>query len=871
MNIDKFRPIPFYFLNRIYDEDISTESIAVAMKELKEAGFGGCVLFNKPPDGFTSEQYLEKPWFDVVTKFAEISQQLKLQLWINDGFDFPPGAAGGRIAKVAPHLKQRRFRKNSNNNIEVTEADWGFPAFEEPESSKLFIEFVYEAYKREVGTFFGNGITGFFSDADARRFGHFAEQGMHGERYFPASINFLEIFKKEHCYELSPYLPDIIDGKGGEHALRYWELAEKLYANWFRNNYNWCRNNNLKYTFHSSDTGPFTYKQCNRSSIFTEGRYSKLAAYADYPGTDHELSELNGGKHFAGDGEYFASKAIWGGDDSMIQDPDFDSTFGDIRAKLTSSVAFILNRKRAVCEAFAATNWDCDINKLKAIACWQIIQGINFFIPHAVHHRLHGETKYFAPPDFSPKGSLSPGIRDFNDWLAKHCAEASEGELYAPIAVLNPTEAIWKDENLEHDFFEICDKLNKLPYGYVALEEYLLLDSIDKFKVFINPGVTLSPEMVTRLESSDCCEICSNQINDLEEILHDSTRFEGNGELFFMRRKLENKCEKILVTNLSYNKNISGKLFFQGHEFDISINFGEIEAFSLQQVNTKHDVLTTDIIETGIKFENFDIKWHTPNIIPLVAFKNQQGEIVDSSYLKPGLKLEFEWNNQETINDISLLVPATVLANGLAICLDNKYQLKSIDDKNIFYDKYVILSHTQMNSEGSHNIIFETDTLPSLTHHTPIYLSGDFGISLNITGQTPKPFFEYYNLRLYLPLDFNLSLAKAANTISTKSWTEQGRPFYSGQATYSTTWNSDIEITDAILNIPEIGGWATVSFNNEKSQSVSGKNGSFVNISIKKGSNNLEITVNNSLANMLEYYRAPSGLLKPLTILKINV
>ena len=32
-----------------------------------------------------------------------------LAVWINDGFDFPPGDAGGRVANIAPHLRQQRL------------------------------------------------------------------------------------------------------------------------------------------------------------------------------------------------------------------------------------------------------------------------------------------------------------------------------------------------------------------------------------------------------------------------------------------------------------------------------------------------------------------------------------------------------------------------------------------------------------------------------------------------------------------------------------------------------------------------------------------------------------------------------------------
>ncbi|MBQ4268346.1 MAG: hypothetical protein IJB97_01710 [Clostridia bacterium] len=36
------------------------------LTELKKAGFGGIVLFNKPQNGFNKEEYLSDKWFDMV-------------------------------------------------------------------------------------------------------------------------------------------------------------------------------------------------------------------------------------------------------------------------------------------------------------------------------------------------------------------------------------------------------------------------------------------------------------------------------------------------------------------------------------------------------------------------------------------------------------------------------------------------------------------------------------------------------------------------------------------------------------------------------------------------------------------------------------
>ena len=89
-----------------------------------------------------------------------------------------------------------------------------------------------------------------------------------------------------------------------------------------------------------------------------------------------------------------------------------------------------------MCEMFAATNHHMTFNDLNRIAAWQIIQGINFIVPHAVHHRFREVIKFFAPPVFNWT-TLEEGVREFNDNLAFNCMAAAEGEYVADYAIKN--------------------------------------------------------------------------------------------------------------------------------------------------------------------------------------------------------------------------------------------------------------------------------------------------------------------------------------------------------------------------------------------------------------------------------------------------
>ena len=123
-NLDRFRPVPFYFLTTSDPAEYSDEAIEKAMDEVKQAGFGGIVFFNKPPYGFTEEEYLSDYWFDISEKFILACKKRGLKFWVNDGFNYPPGDAAGRIARVAPELKQYRLRPNAGGKFIAEETDF---------------------------------------------------------------------------------------------------------------------------------------------------------------------------------------------------------------------------------------------------------------------------------------------------------------------------------------------------------------------------------------------------------------------------------------------------------------------------------------------------------------------------------------------------------------------------------------------------------------------------------------------------------------------------------------------------------------------------------------------------------------------------
>ncbi len=793
-----------------------------SMKNLKQNGFGGCIVFNKPPTGFSREEYLSDQWFDMIKNFAEAGCQMGMQIWINDGFDFPPGDVAGRIERLDPSLRQSRLELDSNGKVAVVETEWGFPAFEEPESSRLFIKLVYEEYYKRLGKYFGNGITGFFSDTDCRRINAHILDQLNGEPYFPWSRNFAAEFEKKYSYRIDPYLADIVRDRGEPSVSRdYWCLAGELYTRWFRNNYEWCRKHGVLYSFHSSDTGPFTLKDCPRSSIFAEGAFLHQAQFCDYPGTDHELLALDGGTHF--DSRYYVASSSWGGDCAKARTPDFNLTQWDLRAKYTASAAYLYGKERVLCEAFAATNWGASHQDLRRIATWQIMQGVNFFVPHAVHHRFHGETRYFAPPEFL-SGSLKYGLKEFNEALTEMCYIASQGELIDPVAVLDPTETVWNGD--DHCLFELCDRLNRMPVNYVIVNEESLDKNPECFKTLLLPGIELNQEMRRILTEKGYLILTSDELDKLD--LPDVS-FDG-GDVHYMRRRLNDGSEMLLVANVWSDEPRIGTLRFNQRELNIKLYPGEIAV-----VNGPFERFHST--ESGIPLlqlpESMPVHWDSDNVIPL-----------------PGLE-QFEFHTESEIPHPYLLVPSGTTA----VFDDSVLSSEKREEVEYLGERFLKIPLPGGGTPGNHYL----NIISSLNNQFCVsYILGDFDVEVKTENDFFRKYRNFYNMALYLPEKMEVKLRPRSTCLQRKCWTEQGAPFYSGTAT-------------SCFRFEYVGGRVRLSPGKANGTCLVKLNGQHAGIRIwepfefeldlKKGVNILEITVSNTLANVFECYKAPGGLI----------
>jgi len=812
MKIDmaKYRPLPFYFLNTGDMAAYSEEKIRSKMRELADDGFGGCILFNLADRGFPSDMYLTQAWFDVTERFLLAAEELGLKIWFTDGWRCPSGDVGGKIAAIDPSLKQRRLVLSDSGKVEVVEVPWGFPAFEEPESSRLFIELVYEAYWRHLGKYFGKTLEGIFSDADNRRFDAFSAGIMAGD-YWPWAKNFAENFQKEYGYDITPHLKGIVSGEHSKESYDYQCFCEKLYLKWFENNYVWCRAHGLKYTFHTSDTGPFPRSVCRRSSVFTEGNPLHFYRCCDIPGTDHELLALDGGTHF--DSRLVQLKVSRGSTEAVYRTPSFADTKYDLRAKYVGSAAYLYGKEGGMSELFAAANWGATPGELRRIAAWQLLQGVNRFVPHAVHHVFTGRCRYDAPPEqhLGTGGS----VKALNDFIAKYAWIASQGEFAPSVRVADITERIRAGAPGAENFFAFTDKLNHAGISYVIVPED-------------------DPRAVHALET-------------LPPLPPRDFTFSG-GDLMAMRRRLDGK-NFLLVCNLWEEKDLAGVLEFEGRRVELVLSPGEIAVI-------------------GSPWEEFRAPASPAKSVPL-AFP------APVRFTSPD-RVPFHYNSSFTVEEalaspLSLLVPEKFASktffdgkkaeNGRPVRLwDEPYVAFTVPGTAGEHDFRLAAWENRPADLGKPDSSTGNDpgVAADFEYYLPVYLEGDFDALLDIEKPFDHPVYRsYYILQIYDPAKCAVTLAPRRTRLDAGSWAEQGQPFYSGSAVYAFDVASFSG--KAVLETPR-AAVRVKAFLDGRPCGETCMPPFTVDLGDVTGARLLELEVTNTLANDFEDFPAPSGL-----------
>ncbi|MBQ6020104.1 MAG: hypothetical protein IJL26_07990 [Clostridia bacterium] len=856
-----YRPKPFLFLTTDREEELTSGKIAECLRDLAKAGFGGFVLFNKPPTGFSEREFLSDRWFAVVRRFARQSRALGLEMWINEDLDCPVGNAGGRIQEYAPHLKARHVVPDAENGYRVLQAEWGFPGFEEKESAALFREIVYETYKKHVGEYFGDPIIGFFSDADNRRvdFTVMFDENSPMRDYFPWSSDFEDTFFAEYSYRIEPFMPDIFARKNIPQAVHYWEHAGRLYSAWFGANAAWLHENGLLYTGHTSDTSPYLYRETERSSCFTEGRFSDIEKQFDYPGTDHELCSLDSARSMLNNGLWYTPDAVWG-EAPPEKMPRFTDLSRDLRAKQAASTAFMYGKKRVMCEMFAATNFGVSPEVLMHIAAYQIMQGVNFIVPHAWHYRFGGELKYFAPPDFSPAGTLYRAMPRINEKLTELCELSAKSRPVCDIALLDPTESVWRNDFDSEEYFTAFSALNRAPYGLAVCDENNLIEKDLGVRVVVAAGLNLPSGRRMALEQKGYIVITGKELDRLPTFLRECpVSYAGEGTLHFMRRRFDDGTEICFIANIECESPIRGVLTAFGRREEILLYPGEIGYAVPGEMRIRKPDLG-GAIPVRVPKET-DVFFSAPNVIPLERLLDGDTPAPKTS---AAARLDFMFVCKESIPRLGLYVPVceevgikTVRLNGTLLTADE------LPSRAPFTEDLCRCYDLKELTPGEY--VLSIEKAGAFQPHAQLLLRGDFDVELQTDGSKFALARAQYNIRLYIPEKASVSLSARRKTLRTdRSAALQGQPFYSGKIVYSFSLDT-VPGRNYRLTAPVVRDTLKCLVDGEEVGGTLVLPPYEISFTAKNKKTEIRLEAETSAANTLECYAETSGVIDPGT------
>ena len=460
--------LPFWFWNGAMDE----QEMEWQLKEYKSKGIPG--IFNHGRFGL-KVPYVSDAWFEKVKIAVAKAREIGIDAWVYDEMNWPSGTAERKVPKQFPHLTQKylelvalnvdgplfTFLEATDNRYVNTGDSYPIAAFgcteEEyqgeikhpidltpnlsfervipweapagkwrllyflekevpyyidtlnPESTNRFIELTYERYKQAVGADFGSVVPGFYTDEPAMHYYHVGIDNF----VIPWTGQMFKIFRQRRGYDLRPWLPALYANMGPRTAgIRYdfWRTLTEQYAEtYYKRLHDWCEENGLIFTGH------LLFEEWIRLHARCEGNLFKYLQHMHLIGVDHLYPKVG-----------------------TREEPD-----QHVALKIASSAAHHFGSTRLLCESMGGSYWDCTLHRMKWIANWEYVLGVNLFNNHGYHYSIEGERKRDWPPSQFYHHTWWDYYPQFTTYMARISHLLSGGSHVAKLLVLYPLTSIW--------------------------------------------------------------------------------------------------------------------------------------------------------------------------------------------------------------------------------------------------------------------------------------------------------------------------------------------------------------------------------------------------------------------------------------------
>lgn len=560
----EFGIMPFWFWNG----EMEYGEIEYQLREYKEKGCPG--LYIHARFGIREELgYMDENWMDRVKFTIKKAQEMGLQIWVYDEYNWPSGTCGQTLMQDHPEmtnvylelvegdlpgqfftfmegtdsryndLEQSepvyacaiKLEDMEKGNYEVLDlmptlsfdkvitweapkGPWKLFYFIErkstwyadvlnPETTKKFLEYTHERYKASLGESFSTDVKGFFTDEPAM---HYFETGK--DNYvIPWTRKMFKIFRERNGYDLKKNLPKLFFDCGGDtEQVRYdfWStLTDQYEKSYFKQIEDWCADNDVIFTGH------LLYEESLRLHARVDGNLFKHLRHFHMTGVDHLYPRI--------------------GTREMENE--------HVALKIASSAAHQNGSVRLVSESMGGSYWDCTMERMKWIADWEYVLGVNQFIPHGFHYTIEGERKRDWPPSMFCQFTWWEQYGQFNEYLTRMGYVLSGGDHVAKVAVLYPINSIWanytpqvKDkigETIEKEFNYMADRMLRLHIDFDYIDEDVLCDQCR-----IEDGkICIQGEKYEMLMLPPCTHIKAKTLAKMEEFVRAGGRLGGNALL----------------------------------------------------------------------------------------------------------------------------------------------------------------------------------------------------------------------------------------------------------------------------------------------------------------------------------------------------
>ena len=395
-----YRPLPFWSWN----ERLDTNETARQVRLMNEAGIGGYFMHAR---GGLLTEYMGDEWFDNVDAACSEGEGLGMRSWAYDENGWPSGFADGIILQMGEdyQLKTLVYKPTSEfsgNPAHVLLERDGYTYYYEvnplyvdllnPAVTDAFIENVHEVYKKKCG----DRIEGFFTD----------EPQLLRTPGFPYSVITFSEFEKRYGYDLRENIPSLFFESEGYERVRFdfWKMTTDLFSkNFFKRIYDWCEDNGYKLTGH------LVCEEVLDDIVPTTGSDMAHYEYFHIPGIDWLGREV----------------------------PKF------LTANQIGSVANQLGKKYVLSESFALTGHNVSHNELKRIFEWQMVHGVNILCPHLEGYSNRGIRKRDYPVAMYYQEPWWDDVKIFFDTLSRTGMMLGEGEAASDTLLIHSLSSAW--------------------------------------------------------------------------------------------------------------------------------------------------------------------------------------------------------------------------------------------------------------------------------------------------------------------------------------------------------------------------------------------------------------------------------------------